>query len=130
MVGVNHLVIAEAVAVMGADLFAFGIIMRLYLRHRRKSALMFSMAWFFDFLAIAFSSGGGSLQVLGILSFPIFSTFLFAGAVYMLQEEEIGISKRVLLLLSPTPLIFMLYLLGVYAYTGDPEWTATAAASL
>ncbi|ASJ03058.1 hypothetical protein A3L09_07215 [Thermococcus profundus] len=130
MVAPNALVVSEAIAVMAADLFAFGIVLRAYLRHRRRSALMFSLAWFFDFLAIALSSSEGTLQAFGILSFPAFSALLFAGAIYMLQEEGIAINRKALLSTSPAPLIFMLYLLGVYAYTGDPEWTATAAASL
>lgn len=130
MDGVELLILGEALVVMGADLVAATMILRIYLDNRRKSALMFSLAWLFDFLAVGFSSADGAVGVLGLVSITVFAGFMFAGAVYILEEEGITISRRVLLSFSPTPVLFMLYLLGVYAYTGDPEWTATAAAAL
>ena len=130
MDGMKLLILGEVLVVMGADIIAILMILRIYLHHRKKSTLMFSLAWLFDFLAIGFSSAGGNLEVLGLLSLTVFAGFMFAGAVYMLEEEGITTSRRVLLSFSPTPLLFMLYLLGVYAYTEDPEWTATAAAAL
>jgi hypothetical protein len=130
MVDITTLIMGEAVIVMGADLLASGLLLKCYIKHRRRSALMFSLAWFFDFLAITFSSTSGNLELLSVLFLPTFSAFIFAGAIYILTEEGMGVKSKALLTISPAPFLFMLYVLGVYLYTGDPEWTATAAVSL
>jgi len=87
------------------------------------------MAWFSDFLAIATSSSS-ALRPISLLMLPLFSSLMFAGSFYLVDEEGIKISTKTVRLFSAAPVAYMLYLLMVYWYTQNPEWTATVAASL
>ncbi|ACS33987.1 DUF835 domain-containing protein [Thermococcus gammatolerans] len=123
------IVIAGALIVMGIDVLAALLIFSIYRKNRRTSALLFSMAWLCDFLAIATSSSL-TLKPLGLLLLPLFSSFMFAASFHLVEEEGVKIDKGTLKVLSTAPVAYMIYLLMVYWYTQDPEWTATAAASL
>ncbi|ANF23626.1 hypothetical protein A7C91_09585 [Thermococcus piezophilus] len=116
---------------MAADLIAAGLIFRIYLHNKRRSALAFSMAWIFDFIAIFLTSlSDPVLQLLGSISLPVFSSLIFYGAIEFLEEESICVQHRTLVMLVPMPVLFMLYMLGANIYTQDPMWTATSAATL
>lgn len=131
MDGVQTLVLAEALMVLIADLVAAGFIFRIYLRNKRKSAMAFSLAWMFDFLAILSTvSTNQTLQMAGMLFLPTFSGFLFYGAVKFLEEESMAVGYKPLKILATMPPAFMAYMLGVYVYTGDAFWTTTSAATL
>ncbi|WP_371731546.1 DUF835 domain-containing protein [Thermococcus sp. MV11] len=128
---INTLLLAEALIVMGVDLGAAAWIFRIYLSNGRKSALAFSIAWIFDFLAIFLTSIQNPLaQIIGLLCLPAFSGFIFYGSVKFLEEESIAVRHRTLAIFSIMPVMFIGYMLGVYFYTGDPFWTATSAAAL
>ncbi|NJE61291.1 DUF835 domain-containing protein [Thermococcus sp. 21S7] len=117
--------------VLIADLMAAGWIFRIYLRNRRKSALAFSIAWIFDFLAILSTTITNPIvQMIGIVLLPAFSAFIFYGAVKFLEEESITVRHRTLAILAIMPVAFMAYIVGVYLYTEDAVWTITSAATL
>ncbi len=127
----QQLVMVEGLTVMATDLVAMFLILRIYIRNRRRAALIFSFAWFFDFLAILLNSfESRALDELGYLSLTLFSAFLLYGSVRFLEEEYLKLPRRSIYVLVPMPTTFMIYMLGVYAYTKDALWTATAAASL
>ncbi|ASJ04616.1 DUF835 domain-containing protein [Thermococcus barossii] len=131
MDGIHALVFVEAVMVLIADLVAAGWIFRIYLRNRRKSALAFSLAWIFDFLAILLTTiANPTAQLMGVLLLPAFSGLIFYGAVKFLEEESIAVRYRTLSALAIMPVAFMIYMVGVYLYTGDAVWTITSAATL
>lgn len=131
MAVLQQVVVAESLIVMAADLAAMFIILRIYLKNRRRSALIFSLAWLFDFLAILLSAfNSQTLNEISYLSLTMFSAFLLYGAARFLEEESLKIPRSSVYILTPMPTVFMVYMLGVYAYTKDALWTATAAASL
>ncbi|WP_297436534.1 DUF835 domain-containing protein [Thermococcus sp.] len=131
MAVLQQVVMAEGVVVMIADLTAMFLILRIYLKNRRKAALIFSLAWFFDFIAILLSAfGSPTLNELSYISLTLFSAFLLYGAAKFLEEESLKVPRDSIYILIPMPTVFMLYMLGVYAYTKDAVWTTTAAASL
>ncbi|GAB6101984.1 DUF835 domain-containing protein [Thermococcus sp.] len=119
-------VMIEAVIVMLVDLVAAAILFRAYLKNRRKSTLAFSAAWIFDFLAIFASSGSITVSA---LAFTVFSALIFYGSVRFLEEESIRIEYRNMLWFLPLPTLFVIYLIALYKYTGNPGWTITAGAS-
>jgi hypothetical protein len=130
----NHLTMIltlEGILVMLTDLTAFAIILRIYLKNRRRSALAFSVAWLFDFLTILGTSINEPYsELLSVLALPTFSCLIFYGAVKFLEEESISVKHDTLALLSVMAPTFMVYMLGVYYYTHDAIWTATVASSL
>lgn len=129
--GIQAVLLAEAAMVLIADAVAAAWIFRIYLRNRRESALAFSIAWVFDFLTVLFTTQrSATLQLIGLLCLPTFAGFIFYGSVKFLEEESINVRHKILATLSLMPPTFMVYLLGVYFYTGDAFWTATSAAAL
>ncbi|WP_394354750.1 DUF835 domain-containing protein [Thermococcus camini] len=129
--GIQALLLVEAALVLIADAVAATWIFRIYLRNRRKSALAFSIAWVFDFLTILFTMQQSvTIQLAGLLCLSTFAGFIFYGSVKFLEEESINARHRTLTILSVMPVAFMVYMLGVYFYTGDASWTATSAAAL
>ncbi|NJE06584.1 DUF835 domain-containing protein [Thermococcus sp. M36] len=129
--GIQAIVFAEAIMVLMADLVAAGWIFKIYLHNKRKSALAFSLAWIFDFLAISSTVFTNPIfQVLGVLSLPAFSALMFYGSVKFLEEESIVARHKTLAMFASMPVFFIIYMMGVYAYTKDAFWTATSAATL
>ncbi|WP_258084378.1 DUF835 domain-containing protein [Thermococcus thermotolerans] len=129
--GIQAIVFAEALMVLIADLVAAGWIFRIYLHNRRRSALAFSLAWVFDFLAILSTVlTNPTFQMVGMLLLPTFSALIFYGAVKFLEEESITVRYRTLSMLAVMPVAFMIYMIGVYIYTGDAVWSVTSAATL
>jgi len=127
----HTLLLAEAFVVMLADAIASVLIFRIYLRNKRKSALAFSVAWIFDlFLVLSSSQQNQTIQMMGLLSLSIFSGLIFYGSVKFLEEESLSVQHRALSLFGVMPVAFMAYILGVYLYTEDPQWTATSATAL
>ncbi|WP_232461982.1 DUF835 domain-containing protein [Thermococcus siculi] len=127
----HALLLAEASIVMAADAIAAILIFGIYLRNRRKSALTFSLAWIFDlFLVLSTLQQNQMIQMLGLVSLSVFSGLIFYGSVKFLEEESLSVQHRILSLFGVMPVAFMVYILGVYFYTGDPLWTATSATAL
>jgi len=128
--GLQILIAMEAIAVVIADIVAAVLVFRIYLRNKRTSALAFSLAWASDLIfVIASISQNPTLELLGLVALPTFSAFIFYGSVKFLEEESLSVRHRTLSLFSLMPPVFMLYMLSVYWYTGNAEWTATVAAS-
>ena len=126
------LLIAEALAVILADVTAAVLIFRIYLGNRRTSALAFSLAWLFDLVFVIASIGmteNPALEPVGLVALPAFSGLIFYGSVKFLEEESLSTRYRTLALFSLMPPTFMLYMLSVYWYTRDALWTATIASS-
>lgn len=131
MDGVSLLVYADFVVVLLADILAFGIIMRIYLQHKRKSALAFSVGWLFDFLGVLFS--GVNVTGSSFLSPFFLATFgacVFWGSVEFLEEEGISIRHSLVKLFAVVPPTYMVYIAAVYYLVKDPEWIALAASGL
>jgi len=117
--------------VMAADFTAFLLIFRLYLRHRRKSALFFSIAWLFDLVMVALSSSPNLwVKVVAEFALTLFATFVFMGSITLLEEESISISPSVLRNLSLMAPTLYGFVLLVYLFTKRPEWALTAGVSL
>ncbi len=117
--------------VMLADLTAFALIMRIYLRHRRKSALFFSVAWLADFVMVVLSASQNQV-LLGVaeLSLTVFAALIFVGSTKLLEEESIPIPHSTLKnmgIIAPT---FYCFVYLVYRLTENPDWALTAGVSL
>ena len=117
--------------VMIADITAFALIFRIYLKHRRKSALIFSLAWLSDFVMVTLSTSNRSLLLyIAEISLTVFAMLIFAGSVKLLEEESIPISYSTLKKLGLMAPGFYLFIMLVYKSTGNPNWTLTAGVSL
>ncbi|WP_148882118.1 DUF835 domain-containing protein [Thermococcus aciditolerans] len=131
MDGTQTILVVEASIVMLADLTAAMVIFKKYLSTRRKSVLAFSLAWIFDFifvLASAFQDVGW-LEVVGLISLPLFAGLMFYGSVLFMGEESLGIRHGNLGKMGLMPVMFMFYMYATYYYTNNALWTATVAAS-
>ncbi|WP_297506979.1 DUF835 domain-containing protein [Thermococcus sp.] len=129
---VQYLLVTEFIAVVLADITAAILVFRVYLQNRRTSALAFSLAWVFDLIFVVASMKPNEplIEAIGLLSLPTFGGLLLYGSVKFLEEESLSVSHRTLSLFATMPPAFMLYMLSVYYYTGDPVWTAKIASSL
>ncbi|NJE48563.1 DUF835 domain-containing protein [Thermococcus sp. 9N3] len=117
--------------VMIADLTAFALIMRVYLKRRRRSALFFSVAWIADFIMVALSASTNRvLQTIAELSLTIFAMLMFVGAVRLLEEESIPLSHSTLKKMGLMAPIFYGFVVAVYRFTGNADWALTAGVSL
>jgi len=131
MDSIHTIVAIEAMVVMSADIIAFAWIFKIYLRNKRRSALAFSTAWIFDFLAILSTAvQNPTFKEIGLLFLPTFSGLMFYGSVKFLEEESITPRHRVISAFAVMPVAFMAYLLAVYSYTHNALWTATSGATL
>ena len=129
---VNELVpLFSGLLVMLADLTAFFLILRVYLRHKRRSALLFSTAWLADLTMVALSSSTNPLLLkIAEFSLTVFSALVFAGSIKLLEEEGISLSYSILQRMSLTAPVFYVFVIAVYRITGNAEWTLTAGVSL
>ncbi|MEO2151795.1 MAG: hypothetical protein ABGW50_03975, partial [Thermococcus sp.] len=117
--------------VMIADLTAFALIMRVYLKRRRRSALFFSVAWIADFTMVALSASENRiLLAIAELSLTVFAMFMFIGSVKLLEEESIPLSHSTLKKMALMAPVFYVFVVSVYEFTGDANWALTAGVSL
>ncbi|HIH72346.1 MAG TPA: DUF835 domain-containing protein [Thermococcaceae archaeon] len=72
--------------VLGADILAFILILRVYLKTKRKSALLISLAWFFDILTVLSYSVVNPYAIGLFLS--MVSVLMFSGIVELVKEEN------------------------------------------
>ncbi|MCD6189151.1 MAG: hypothetical protein J7J97_03025, partial [Thermococcus sp.] len=102
--------------VMLFDVVAFLLILRVYFKTKRTSALFISLAWFFDLLTVlhySFLSMGYGVSIvyrLGILLSTV-GALMFYGIVKWLEEEKIGIEPfyvRMFSLLGPTLVLYLI----------------------
>ncbi len=117
--------------VMLADLTAFALILRIYLRYRRKSALFFSVAWLADFVMVVLSASQNQV-LLGVaeLSLTVFAALIFAGSIKLLEEESIPLSHSTLRNMGFMAPTFYGFVYLVYLLTKNPDWALTAGVSL
>jgi len=117
--------------VLVADLLAFGLILRVYLKRKRKSALFFALAWLADFGLVLLSTSQSELmRLLAEILLTVFATLVFAGSVRLLEEEDIQVSHSTLMkmaLMAPTIYLFVLL---VHRITGDPLWALRVGVSM
>ncbi|AIF69946.1 hypothetical protein PAP_07785 [Palaeococcus pacificus DY20341] len=111
---------AEAGLVMLLDLTAFALILRVYLKNKRKSALAFSLAWFFDFLTILF--GSDSHYELSSLFLATFSALIFYGSLTLLKEERESLSQDRIRRYSLVPPIAIFYFWILKSINLVDEW--------
>ncbi|WP_167914936.1 DUF835 domain-containing protein [Thermococcus sp. 21S9] len=130
--GLNDVMpIVSGLLVMIADLTAFALIMRVYLKRRRRSALFFAVAWLADFLMVAFSASKNPvLKTIAELSLTIFAMFVFVGSIRLLEEESIQLSHSTLKRMGIMAPVFYGYVVLVYRFTGNADWALTAGVSL
>jgi len=115
--------------VMLFDVVAFLLILRVYFKTKRTSALFISLAWFFDLLTVlhySFLSMGYGVSIvyrLGILLSTV-GALMFYGIVKWLEEEKIGIEPfyvRMFSLLGPT-LVLYLIVVGILMKSKVPDF--------
>ena len=107
--GFPILVVGEGTAVMLLDLAAFALILRVYLKNKRKSALFFSLAWLTDFFVmLAAFMGKGYLNSLLL---TLFGAMLFYSAIEFLKEEKESITLAEVSKLALPPIGVVFYML-------------------
>jgi len=115
--------------VMLFDVVAFLLILRVYFKTKRTSALFISLAWFFDLLTVlhySILSLGYTVSVvyrLGIL-LSMVGALMFVGIVKWFEEEKIGIDPsyvRMFSLLGPT-LVLYLIVVGILMKSKVPDF--------
>ncbi|MDK2782867.1 MAG: hypothetical protein PWQ32_456 [Thermococcaceae archaeon] len=107
MVNIQTLTITEGSIVMLADLLAFLLIFRIYLKNKRTSALLLSLAWLFDFLAVS-SYAFQHLPLAGMFIL-LFSVFFLSGVIELIREENLSIKINSKMLLPLLSLLFAVY---------------------
>ena len=118
----------DGIVVMIADIIAVFVLLYIYRRNKRKSALLYSVAWMFDFLTVL-SSAGGYMMVSAIF-LTIFSSMVLYGSIKFLEEESIRVSYRDVSFFIYAPVALILYIFLVYLFTKNAEWVVTGALSL
>ncbi|WP_460127771.1 DUF835 domain-containing protein [Thermococcus prieurii] len=114
-----------------ADLTAAFLILRVYLRRRRRSALFFSAAWFADMLMVVLSMSMNPLvRMIAEFSLTIFAMLVFMGSVRLLDEELIPVPHYILQRMALMAPIFYIFVASVYHFTGNADWALTAGVSL
>ena len=89
----------------------------IYLKHKRKPALFWSLSWVATASSI-FADISGNIYLLS-LSEALWATFLFYGTLILLEEN--GIVTQKIRVLSVVPVVISLYgiLIGVLGYSSD-----------
>ncbi|USS40316.1 DUF835 domain-containing protein [Thermococcus aggregans] len=112
----------EGAIVLIADLLAFGLILRVYLKNRRKSALYLSLTWLFDFLLVL-TYNAGNPYIASILVILV-SILFFLGSINLIWEENNGLQ------LDPTKISkFLALALALTIYTVLVDYTADSKAT-
>ncbi len=120
--------LTEGIIVMIADIVATVILLHVYLKNKRKSALYYSLAWFFDFLTVL-SSAVGNMMVSAVF-LTIFSSLVLYGSIKFLEEESIRIEYKDISFFIYAPVALILYIFFVYRFTQNAEWVISGALSL
>ncbi|WP_456421173.1 DUF835 domain-containing protein [Thermococcus sp.] len=127
----NIVTYVSGLPVLVADLTALLLIFRVYLRWRRKSALFFSVAWLADFIMVVFSMSSNPIyRGIAELSLTLFAMLMFMGSIRLLEEELIPVPHSMLQRLAFMAPLLYLYVVLVYRFTGNADWTLTAGVSL
>lgn len=101
----------QGMIVIIADLLAFALILRVYQKTKRRSAMFISLAWFFDFLTVISYTGLNPYAVGFFLS--MVSMLMFYGVLELCKEEDRAVE---LLKIFPIPLmapLLALYFIGL-----------------
>ncbi|WP_175059275.1 DUF835 domain-containing protein [Thermococcus sp. 2319x1] len=98
MINYQLILTIEEVTVLTADLLAAILILRVYLKNKRRSALYLSLVWFFDLLlVIGYNIGNpylASILLAGV------AALLFCGIVNLILEENGGLDISKVLIFS------------------------------
>ena len=129
--GINNVLsTVSGLLVMVADLTAFALMLRVYFKRRRRSALFFSVAWIADFTMVALSASANRiLLTVAELSLTVFAMFMFIGSVKLLEEESIPLSHSTIKKMALMAPVFYVFVVAVYEFTGDANWALTAGVS-
>ncbi|MBO8174554.1 MAG: DUF835 domain-containing protein [Thermococcus sp.] len=121
MLGYSIFVILEIFLVLSLDLLAAILVFRAYLRTKRKSALIFSVAWLSDFLTIL--SAGFNIYELNSFFIALFGALITYGILVFLEEEKESITLRQMRKAAILPPLFVVYLVLLRWYGGINDWT-------
>ena len=127
MLGVPAYILAELLLVMALDLLAFMFVFRAYLKTKRKSALVFSLAWLSDFLTILFT--GFDRYILNSFFIALFGALITYGILIFLEEEKEALPRDQVKKATMLPPIFVIYLVLLKNYAGISEWTLIVGGS-
>ncbi|MDI3474942.1 MAG: hypothetical protein PWQ95_670 [Thermococcaceae archaeon] len=105
-----------------AKLLGAAVLAWVYIKHKRRPALCWSLAWISGAFSIV-SDITGNLYVLS-LSEALLAVFMFYGVVVLLDEEGSLVGRKLLGALSAIPLIISLYSVFVGVYGLDESWFA------
>ncbi|ALV62625.1 hypothetical protein ADU37_CDS09260 [Thermococcus sp. 2319x1] len=107
MANPQTITISEGFIVALADLLAFLLIFRIYLKNKRTSALLLSLAWICDLLTVI----GYAFQLLPLAGMFIllFSAFFLNGTIELIREENISIEVNYKVLFPLLSLLFAVY---------------------
>lgn len=105
--GFSILVAGEGTAVMLLDLAALALILRVYMKNKRRSALFFSLAWLTDFFVMITAFAG--MDYLNSILLTLFGAMLFYSAVEFLREEKESINLGAISKMVGAPLGVVLY---------------------
>ncbi|WP_283218005.1 DUF835 domain-containing protein, partial [Thermococcus sibiricus] len=107
----------EGGTVIIADLLAFALILRVYLKNKRRSALYLSLAWFVDFLLVmAYNLRNpylASLLLAGV------AALMFCGIINLIREENGRWNISKILVFSTVAPILAVYLILVDYFVRD-----------
>jgi len=115
------LVTFEVFLVLGLDILAAIFVFRAYLKTKRKSALIFSLAWLSDFLTIL--SAGFSMYEVNSFFIALFGALITYGMLVFLEEEKESVTLSQIRKGTAIPPLFVVYLLLLKWYGGINEWT-------
>ncbi|USG99627.1 DUF835 domain-containing protein [Thermococcus argininiproducens] len=101
----------QGMVVLIADLLAFTLILRVYRKTKRRSALFISLAWFFDFLTVINYTVLNPYAIGFFLS--IASVLMFCGTVELCKEEDRGVPLIKILPFSLIGPLLALYFIGL-----------------
>ncbi len=110
-------VVGEGLSVLALDALASFVLMRVYLKSRRSSALLTAAGWAFDLMAMVAAFVG--MDVVNSILLVIFATLLFNGAVRMIEEEgaEYAFNQG---LWSVPPFVILAYM-GLFLWYRGPS---------
>ncbi len=111
MVDYSMLSTIQGMVVLIADLLAFTLILRVYRKTKRRSALFISLAWFFDFLTVINYTVLNPYAIGFFLS--IASMLMFYGVVELCKEEDRAVTLLKIFPLALIPPLLALYFIGL-----------------
>lgn len=116
------LVIGQVLS-MGAKVIAFAYLLTSYLKSRRKSAALFSLA--FLFMALQVLGDLFSSERVAVMMEAVAASLVFYAVTMLLREEGFSLSLGRSIFISSTPIILALYMFASKALNISTDWMAT-----